>query len=72
MEGQSGLSELFVILLVSGIEECLLSGVPLLYEVFLHDVHKRCIQVALFPGSLYNKEKTETGTFISLITCDHT
>ena len=31
------------------------------YEVFLHDVHKRCVQVDLFPDSLFN-EKTELGT----------
>ena len=43
-------------------------------------VHKRCVQVALLPGSQYNKGKTELGTFYnvldvknrnSLITCGH-
>ena len=32
------------------------------YEVFLHDVHKRCVQVDLFLDSLFNKEATELYT----------
>ena len=29
------------------------------YEVFLHDVHKRCVPFDLFLVSLFNKEMTE-------------
>ena len=33
-----------------------------IYNVFLHDVHERCVQVDLFLDSLFNKEMTELYT----------
>ena len=40
---------------------------PHKYKVLLCDVHKRSIRVGLFPGSIYNKEKTEV--YVHSIMC---